>query len=162
MEQARANNTPLILGALVLGGLVLYKKVIRPDFIQPVATKKYVRRLAVRMPGVAFKGDDVILDLFIQNPNPTPMKIDAIVGDIYINYKGKRLKVGNADNYPRLVIRPLGQTKFLLTVKTKLPQLVVYFQDVFAGKATGQVVEFLGTITIDGRPWPVKETKKIS
>lgn len=164
MEQAtqKSSNTPVILGALALGGWLFYRKVIMPRVISPIRTVKYVKRLRVTVPGVKFQGNDVKLDLFIQNPNPNPIKIDAIVGDLYVTYNGKKVKVGNVHNYPRIVLRPIGETNIWLTVETRMLPMVAYFSDVFAGKISHQSVLFDGTVTVDGVPWPVRESKKIS
>lgn len=161
MSQARGNSG-LIWGVLALGGYLLFKTVIKPDIIKPVQTAKYVTRLRVNLPAVRFKGDNVEFDLYIQNPNPGPLTIQAIVGDVFVTYGGQQMKMGNVDKYGNTVIKPLAETKFTFSVRLKALPLIKYFTDMLAGKATGQVLSFKGTVTVDGTPYPVTESLKIS
>ncbi len=80
----------------------------------------------------------------------------------YVTYNKEEVNVGNVHNYPRKVLKPLGETNLWLTVETRMLPMVKYFSDIFAGKVSHQSVTFRGTVTIDGTPWPVTETKKIS
>jgi LEA14-like dessication related protein len=114
------------------------------------------------MPAMRFKGDNVEFDMYVQNPNPDQLTVNAIVGDMYMAYKGKVLKIGNVFKYGDVIIKPLQETKFTFSVRLKFLPLLIYFQDLLAGKATGQILTFKGTITVDRMPWPIKESLKIS
>lgn len=161
MPAAHKDTGPGWLLGIAAVGYFLYKKVLKPGVITPIKTVNYVTRLRVNMPGVRLKGNTVELDLFIQNPNTQPLAIDAIVGDVWITYSGKDMKVGNVANYPKMVLKPLAETKVLLTIKTKFLPLVAYFSDLYAGKVKGQMVTFKGTVTVNNKPWPVKESVSI-
>jgi len=156
------NNSGLILGIVVVGGYFLYKDYIHPNVIAPKKLVTYAKKLRVNIPGMKLKGDMVYLDLFIQNPNPDPVTINAIVGDAWITYQGNALKMGNIASYPNIVIQSLGETKYTFPIRLKFAPLVAYFNDLLAGKATGQAATFKGTVTVDKRAWPVQETLKIS
>lgn len=159
--RTQSNVMPWVLAAGA-GALLLYKKVHVHRSSVPGRQKEYVTRMRVTLPGIKFKGDNVDFDLFIQNPNPVGLTIDAIVGEVYITYGGKSLKVGTVSRFGSTVIQPLGETKFPFSVRTKLIQLVAYFTDVYAGKVNGQVITFTGTITVNKRPFPVKESLQLT
>lgn len=162
MPQVRGNNglQGIVLGSLVAYGF--YRLVLKPNMVQPVRLKNYVSRIRINIPAVRFKGDNVEFDVYIQNPNPDPINISAIVGDVFVSYGGKMTKIGNLDRYGTTVIKPTAETKFTFQVRLKFLPMVAYFNDLYAGKARGQVLTFKGTITVDGRPWTIKESVKIT
>jgi hypothetical protein len=148
--------------ALWLGGGYLgYKYILKPMLVEPSRLKTYTQRVRVTMPAVRFQrgGDEVEFDVYVQNPNTYAMTVQAIVGDVFISYSGKPpLKLGNVFRYGNVVIKPLGETKYTFRVRLKLIPLVQYFNDILAGKVRNQVLAFRGYATIDGRPWPIKES----
>jgi LEA14-like dessication related protein len=159
--RSTGNAMPWLLAAGA-GAWLLYKKVYTPQFAAPQKVINQVTRMRVSLPGISFKGQNINFDLFIQNPNPAPLVIDAIVGDVYLSYNGKDLKVGTVTKFGQTIIKPLAETKFPFSVKTNMLQLVAYFTDVYAGKVSGQVVTFTGTITVNKRPFPVKESLQLT
>lgn len=159
MAEGRNSGLYLVigLGAAYAG----YKLFLQPNVIEPARLKAYTQRIRVNMPTVRFKGDNVEFDVYVQNPNPNPLTINAIVGDVFISYQGKNIKLGNVDRYGDVVLKPMAETKYSFSVRLKLIPMVQYFNDILAGKARGQVVTFIGTITINKRPWPLKEVVKL-
>lgn len=163
MSETANSNTPVILGALAIGGYLLYKRVVVPNVVVPVQTKKFIKRLRVNVPSVRFKGDDVEFDMYIQNPNNTDITVKAIVGDVFVMgaKEKKPIKLGNINRYGSTTIRRISETKFTFKVRTKFLNLISYFSQMFNGKLTGQVFSFIGTINIDGRPYPVNQSYRI-
>lgn len=160
MEQSRQNSGLLLLG---VGAAAFFGyKILKKNVIEPKQLQAYTTRLRVNVPAMRFKGDNVEFDMYIQNPNPRPLIINAVVGDVFVAYGGKNIKLGNVDRYGKVVIKPLGETKYTFAIRLKLLPLVAYFNDILAGKAKGQAATFKGTITINGRPWPITERIKIS
>lgn len=163
MARREGSKNGLLLGAgLLVGGYFLYEKVLKPGLLVPVRTAQYVKRLRVNMPAVRFKGDNVEFDVYIQNPNPTPITIDAVVGDVYLQSQSKTYKLGNVDRYGSVVIKPLAETKYTFSIRLKFLQTLAYFTDIVQGRISNQVLTFSGTVTVDKRPWPVKESYRIS
>lgn len=163
MPAARQNSGsgPVILGAILLGGYFLMKKVIRPDVIVPLQTKKFVTHLRVTIPGVQLTKSGIQFRMQIQNPNSASITILAIVGTVSVSYGNMNYQVGNVDYYTKTVIKPTAETNFNPTVKTLTLPLVAFFSDTFAGKTAGAVFTFIGSINLDGRVFPVKESVRI-
>jgi hypothetical protein len=163
MAVDRGNNTLLWVGGGTVAAILLWRKVISPRIVQHKQLIQYSQRIRVTMPGMRFKGDNVEFDLYIQNPNPNPMTVQAIVGDLYILDPGRNVsyKLGNIFRYGAVTIQPLAETKYQLQVRTKFIQMLAYFNDLLAGKFRGQLLQFKGTITINGRPWPITEQTRI-
>ncbi len=159
MAAQRGDNGLLVLGLAATA--FIGWKVIKRNVVAPAKLKAYTRRIRINIPAVRFKGDNVEFDMYVQNPNPEPLTINAIVGDVYVSYKGKQIKLGNLDRYGDVVIKPLAETKYTFAIRLKLLQMVAYFNDILAGKAVGQVFTFRGTMTIDKRPWPIVERIKL-
>lgn len=151
----------LTLGALGVGSYLIFTKVIKPK-VKQLQVAQQVTRMRVTLPGIAFSGDNVDFKLYVQNPNPQPLVISAIVGDVFVTYTTGMLKLGNVFKYGSTVIKPLAETPFPFSVRLKLLPLVAYFNAIFAGKATNQVLSFVGTITVNGVPTHIKESVRIS
>lgn len=160
MADSGNNITPWLLGgaAVFLG----YKYFFKPRVVVPAHLKAYTTRIRVNVPTVRFKGDNVEFDMYVQNPNPDPLTINAIVGDVFITYGKTNMKLGNVDRYGAVTLKPFAETKYTFSVRLKLIPLVAYFNQILAGKVKNQVATFIGTIAVNGRPWPIKESVKIS
>lgn len=161
MAEARSNSGLIWAGLGIAGAYVLYKNVIQPGIVVPHKLQQYTQKIRIQVPAVRFKGDNVEFDVYVQNPNPTPLTINAIVGDVYVTYGQKSIKMGNVSRYGDVVIKPLAETKYTFSVRLKVLSLVAYFNDILAGKAAGQTFTFKGTITINKRPWPITEHVKL-
>ena len=160
MEQREKNIFPWILGGAA--AWLLYAKVLKPKYVAPAKLQAYAARIRVQMPAMRFKGDNVEFDLYVQNPNPYPLTINGIVGDIWIISQAHNYKLGNVNRYGNVTLAPLMETKYTFSVRTRFLGLLPYFSDLAQGKIKNQVLTFAGTITIDKRPWPIKESLKIS
>jgi len=160
----RNNGSALLVGVGVLGAAwLLYKKVLRPDVITPLKTKHYIMQLRFNLVAVRFKGDNVEFDVYIQNPNSQPMRIGAIVGDAYVvDQSGKSMKLGNVARYTQTVLKPQAETKFTFSVRLRALQLVAYFTRIIQGQISHQAVTFVGSININGRLYPVRESYQIA
>ncbi len=159
---AERQNSGIALAVVGIVAYMGYKYFVKPDIIDPKRLVTYSKRIRVTMPTLRIRGDNVEFDAYIQNPNPTPLTINAIVGDVFITYQKKRIKLGNVFKYGNVVIKPLAETKYSFAIRLKFLPLLAYFQDILAGRAAGQTASFAGTITIDNRPWPIVEQLKIS
>jgi hypothetical protein len=157
-----SNQILAVTAVAVVGAGLLLRRKWKPFLVDRPRLNNYVRRIRVTMPAMRFKGDNVEFDMYVQNPNPDQLTVNAIVGDMYMSYKGKVLKIGNVFKYGDVIIKPLQETKFTFSVRLKFLPLLIYFQDLLDGKATGQILTFKGTITVDRMPWPIKESLKIS
>lgn len=164
MAEGAKNSGALVWGGVVLaGGYFLYKKVLQPNVITPIQTKHYVMRLMVNIIAVRFKGDNVEFDLYVQNPNSQPMKVGAIVGNVFVtDQAGRATKLGNVYHYQQIVLKAQGETKVTMSIRLKFLGMLKYFQDMIAGKITNQSFSFVGNININGRLYPVKESYRIS
>lgn len=164
MGQGGNNTNVLVGGGLLLGaGYLLYTKVLKPDVITPLKAQHYILQLRFDIIAVRFRGDNVELDIYIQNPNSQPMKVGAIVGDVsVVDQGGHSTRLGKIARYTQTTLAPQAETKFMLTVKLKALQLVAYFTSIVQGKVSHQVVMFTGSININGRLYPVKESFRIA
>lgn len=160
-QQHHSELGPILLGiGLLGGGYLLYKKVIKPDLVVPLQTKNYVERMKIgKIQGVHFKKDTIEFKFPIENPNVKPMEIDAIVADIFITDKktNQPMKLGSIYHYGKSIIKPLGATEFDLVVKINLVTEFVELSKLFGGTFKGQVLTLKGTVTVNGKPWPVTE-----
>jgi len=140
----------------------VYKKVIAPAS-KAVKAERYVARFRFNIIKVKLSGDNVDMDVYIQNPNSYPMVIKAIVGEVWINSSSTgRLKVGNVARYGTAVIQPVSETKFPIVVKLRFIQVLAYFNNLISGKMKNQVLQFTGTINIDNVPYPVNESYQLA
>lgn len=149
------------MGWLVLIGLgALAVGAVKKFFVVPAETKKYTERMRIgKIYAVHVKNDSIEFKFPIENPNSTPMTIDAIVGDVYVSDRKKQtVKLGTVAHYGHNVIKAVGATDFDLVVKIKLVNEFVYLSQLLNGNWKGQVFTFIGTINANGHPWPVKES----
>lgn len=164
MSEERNSKALLWVGGIAVVGVLLFRK-FSPAIIEPLKVKQYVTRIKVQVPAVRFKGDNVEFDVYVQNPNPTPLRIDAIVGDVFVSDAKRgaaRLKLGNVTRYGAVMIKPLGETKYTFAVRLKFLSMLSYFNNILQGKMSGQIFTFQGTITINGRPYPITESYKLA
>jgi LEA14-like dessication related protein len=161
MEQ-RGQNSGLLWVGIAAGGYLLYRNVVKPNIIDPVRLKQYTGRLRVNLPAVRFKGDNVEMDLYIQNPNSYPITIRAIVGDVFVTTRqGQTIKIGNLDRYGDVVIKPLAETKYTFSIRLKVLELSVIFTTMLQGRGAGMTVTLKGTINVNDRPVPVTESIRL-
>jgi LEA14-like dessication related protein len=122
-------------------------------------------RLQVQVTAVRLKGKNVEFDLVIQNPNPTPLTVSAIVGDVFVTNtvagKPQTVKIGHVDKYGTNVIKPTAANKFILDIQMKLVNEFIWLSEVAQGKVSGMMFGFAGTVTINGKPYPIKEAYKL-
>ena len=156
-EQAHHGNI-LKLGGLLLAGFTLLK-FFKTNVQAPLQTKAYVERIRYgKMTGVKIKNDTVEFKFPIENPNTKPMTLTAIVGDVFVmSNKGQRILLGKIAHFGTTIIAPVAATAFDLVVKINLVNEFVYLSKVFNGNWIGQKLQFIGTVTANGRPWPVNE-----
>lgn len=149
----------------IIGGIAAwlgYKYILKPRIVEPAKLMTYTARLRVQMPAIRFKGDNVEVDIYIQNPNSYPVTINAIVGDVYMITNAGTFKLGNITRYGDVVIKPLGETKYTLGMRERFLGFLPYFTAIAAGKVAHQTAAFNGTVTVNKRPWPIKESLRIS
>jgi len=148
------------------GGLlawVLYERVIKPRVIAPAKLLHFTNQLRMYLIGVKFKGDDVIFDLRLQNPDSTALTINALVGEVTVlippmgNIPPRRYKLGKAANYQKITIGPTSETRYNLVVKTRFLGLLPWFVDMVQGRVNNQRYLVTGTININGRTWPLNK-----
>ena len=152
------------VGWLIGGGLAFlaYKAIIAPR-LKGQQLKQYIARFTMQIIGVHFKGDNLEIDVYIQNPNSFPIVIRAVVGELFVHApQGGRLKVGNINRYGTTIVKPVSETKFVMSIRLRFIELLAYFNKIMAGKMRGQVLQFVGNINIDGLPYPVNITYPIS
>lgn len=152
--------TFLLLG---LGGYFAYKAILQPMLLKPAAIKRYTGRFRVNIIGVHLKGDNITFDVYIQNVNDYPINIKAIVGDMFlISNNGKTsIKLGNINRYGIVTVKPIGETKYPITLRTKFVSLVQYFSGLLQGTLRGQIIKFVGNINIDGSIYPLNLSYKL-
>jgi hypothetical protein len=152
--------TLLLIG---VGGYFVYEKVLKPGVLKKVQIANYARTLKVNVPGIKLKGDTVEVDMFIQNPNPTPLMINAVVADVTIITKeGAAYKIGNLDRYGTVTVKPMNQTQYTFPIKLKALNMVALLTQMFSGKVSGLTAKIDGAITIDKSVIPIHETVRIS
>jgi LEA14-like dessication related protein len=161
---AKHSNVSNGLGlvALGVGGWLVYDKIIRPRMVIPAKLVQASRRWDIRLVGVRFRGDNIDLDFYLQNPNVVPMTINAIVGKIWLTSQAKTYNLGDVAKYGNLVIKPTAETKVPVTVRSRFLGLLPYFTDMVQGKIKNQLATFKGTVTIDGVPYPITKSYRIS
>ena len=164
MADNRSDRSHLLtFGLLAFVGYGLVK-LFREKVEVPIELRRYVTRLRIgKVYAVKFKNDSVEFKFPIENPNITPMKITAIVADVFVSDGKKQvLRLGAIAHYGTDIIRPLGRTDFDLFVKIQLVNEFIYLSKVLNGKWTGQVIRIAGTITANDKPWPIEESFKIA
>ncbi len=164
-KRERVGEGPLLFAAvMVVGGIFAWKKIIKPDVIEPVQTKNYLSRIMIELAGVKIKGKDVNFNVHIENPNEVPMVIKSIVGAVVVESNDGKTAypLGNLNKFGNTVIKPNAQTDFPFSVAIRTLPLFTYFSDLLAGKIRGQLLRFKGTININGKDYPVNETFKIA
>jgi hypothetical protein len=151
--------------AVVLLGLGLIGWfVIKGNIVEPLRQQKFVQRLRIgKLYGFAIKGDAVEFKFPIENPNPEPLVIKAIVGDVIVSDKtGKAVKIGNVAHYGTDTIKPVSSTNFDLYVRISLANEFIYLSNVLQGKWKGNKLTFRGTVTTDSKVWDVAESMVIN
>lgn len=165
-QRQRVGEGPLLtLALLTVGGYFLVTKVIKPGIITPLQLKKEVTTMRVTLPpgSVKIKADQVLFDLHIENPNPQPLIVAAIVGNTLVTTKeGQTYNIGRVARYGTTVIKPTAETIFHIAVVTKTINLVALLSQIFAGKVSGLTLTFAGSVNVNGRVWPIKERVQIS
>jgi hypothetical protein len=150
----------MLLAAAAAGAYLLYHKVVVPKVIVPTKLKQDAERLRIgKLEKVKFNKDTVEFDFPIENPNSDPMTIKAIVGDVYVTDKtGKQtVKLGAVNHFGTDVIKPTAATPFQLIAKVNLVNEFIYLANVFSGKWKGGMLQFKGTVNVNGKPWPVAQ-----
>ena len=155
------DNSPILWGGVALVAYLGIKYVVSP-LAKGKAIVKYASRFRFNIIAVRFKGDNINIDVYIQNPNSYPLIVRAVVGDVYVISKAGKIKIGDVARYGTTIIRPVNETKFTITVKLKFIQLLAYFNSILAGKIADQTLQFTGTINIDNVPYPITENYKIA
>jgi len=155
-----------IIWLLVLGGLgyVAYEKLIKPGILVPAATAQYAQNLQVTLQNVRLALNKVTLSIQIANPNPTPMKLAAVVGQFWIiSTDGKSsFHIGNISQYPNEVIQPDANTDVNVSIDLKLGPVLALVASIAQGAVKGVVLQFQGNVNANGRVWPVQETFNLS
>lgn len=169
---ARASDNGGGVGVLIFAGLAFlaykgYEEILKPDVIKPLKTKAFVQRLQITGGkfGLDLKRMQASIGFVINNPNPADLKIQAIVGHITVlesdpNKPG--FKIGDIDRFQPINIKPLSAIPVTLTASIKAINAAAYLAEVIAGKWKGQRVNFQGTVTANGTPYPVNETINMS
>ena len=162
---AAKQGNGLLIGAAVVGVAYLaYKELTKSGVITPPLVAYKLKQDTERMRigkvyAVKFKNDEIEFKFPIENPNSQPMTIDAIVGDLYVPDKNRRLmKIGTIAHYGHTVIKANGSTDFDLVTKVKLLNEFVYLSQLFSGQIKGIAAQFKGTVNANNRPWTVTET----
>ena len=151
-----------VLPWLLGGGALLFiigrkvKKDIDYNIIQPKKTLAYAERL--QLTGAKFRLDlkrkQVDIMFTVNNPNPKPMHIDAVVGRVtmHSNNAAQSFVIGNIDKFGVLDLAPVSQKQITLTAKMNAINSIAYLAEVLQGKWQGQFINFQGTITANGGP----------
>jgi len=155
------------LAAVGLTAWLGYKFFIKPRVLVPIATKKFVERLQITDAGfdLDLKHTRGTISFVINNPNPRPMVINAIVGHITVyqaDPKKPGFRLGDIDHFKPIVIKPYAGERVRLGVLIKAVNTAAWVASVVTGAWKGQIVNFQGTITANGRPWPINQTIKLS
>lgn len=157
---------PWILGLGVLGYLG-YKYVVKPKVLLPIQTKNYVDRIQITDAGFSLdlKHTRGELSFVINNPNPKPMLIQAIVGHVTIyqaDPKKPGIRLGDVDHFQPIEIKPFTGLRVRLSILLKAVNSIAYLASVLTGGWKGQILNFQGTVTANGHPWPINQTLKLS
>jgi hypothetical protein len=140
--------------AVIVGGFLAYKFLLKP-LLKDKRLQQDSRMMTVQLIGVQLKKDDVKLNLFVQNPTNAAHNLVAIVGRVDVVTDAGTFHIGNVMEYGRYAIRPINESKVLITVRTIFTGMLQYFQAMMAGKIRKQTVVFTGTANIDAKPYPV-------
>jgi LEA14-like dessication related protein len=163
MAEAGNNTGLILLGVAAVGGYLLYKKEIVPKVLVPMAVKKATRVMKVYITGVKLTKTAVQFGIRIENPNSTPMTVNALVGNTAVVMNGgQSITIGNVSKYGPITIKPAGQTDVNFDLNMDPVRLTIYFSLLLSGKVTSQAFVFTGTVNIDGNTYPVKESFRIS
>lgn len=144
-----------ILVGLGIGALVFRSK-FNPIVIDPGIAKRYLNRLLINV--VAFKFDQrnrsLNIALRIDNPNPNPISIQSIVGQVYFQNQ----LLGDVAYYSQKEIPALRNTSVILAIMIKNPNIVLYITQYLLQGGQNQKVDFVGNISVNGQVLAVKES----
>jgi len=154
----------LIIAGVGLLALSVYRNVIKPKILVPIAVRKYIDNIRISLPQVKIRKDSVDFTIRLQNPNPTPMSIQALVGNVLIatNQGETVFNLGAVNKYGNTIIQPEGETIVPFSIKMKALPLLEYLSQLMAGQVHGQVLHFRGNITIDNRVYPANTSFAIA
>lgn len=157
---------PVILLAVLGAGFLLFRKGIKKT-VKEVKMVKQVTRMQITNAkvGVNLKHKQIGISFVINNPNPAPMKVQAIVGHITVyqsDPKQPGFRLGDIDRFKPIEIKALSANPVTLTVTLKAVNVLGYLAKMAQGTWKGQIIEFNGTITADGIPFPVNENIRVA
>jgi LEA14-like dessication related protein len=159
-----AKDNTLVWLLLGVGGYLLYKKVVKPDIVIPARLNQYVQHMQAVIEGVKLTPSKLTFDIKIENPNPNPMLIDSVVGEIWvISNDGKtNFNVGNVAQYPKVTIQPNANTDVSVSIGLKVPTLIAYIVMLLQGTLKNQFLQFRGTVNANNQDWPITENYQLA
>ncbi len=148
-------NRYFTIGIVALGSYLAIRA-LKPISYDPGKTKRYIGRLLMQIVQFGVNGQELLLRIKISNPNPTPIKIESLVGRVYVNSK----LIGDVAFYNGL-IPATADSSILLRVRFTNTNLVSQILNFFLGGARGSVIDFVGNMSANGEILAVREQFKI-
>lgn len=138
------NYTPYLVAGSLAAVLMLHKR---------QSTVKYMSGIRVYIGKVTLKGNYIIVQLHIQNPNSGSVTIRSVVGDLFMN----DWKVGNVSKFMRQEVKGNAESVLSLNVKPKVLNIFNTFTDLVTKKLAIKFY-FNGNMNANNAVVPVQVT----
>lgn len=144
------DNTLLLGGiALALGAGYVLMRNRQPIFYPsgPMAPGQQMANVRVKLGGITFENNDLVINFMVQNPNSQPMEIMSFVGDFLANGN----KFGEVQMFGDYVVR--DNTQLSIPVVIKVTDKAI--RNLIATRKAGIKFSFRGIMNVNRIPVPV-------